>query len=183
MTNRGGRSYKVWDIAVRWFHWSLVLSFAAAWATGDEWARGHEVLGYAILALVAARLVWGIAGTRYARFWQFVRRPRAVLDYLRSMLSGNEPRYLGHNPAGGAMVVALLTALVATGVTGWMMSLDAFWGVAWVEETHEALASLMLAMVGVHVAGVVLASLRHHENLVRAMIDGRKREPAPGDIA
>jgi len=160
----------------------LVVTFAVAWATGDEWGKVHEPAGYLILALVAARLVWGVIGTRYARFWQFVRRPRFVIDYLASMVSGKERRYLGHNPAGGAMVVALLVALIATGMTGWMMTLDAYWGVEWVEELHEAIANLTIAMVAVHVVGVALASVRHHENLVRAMIDGRKREPAPGDI-
>jgi cytochrome b len=174
---------RVWDLAVRLFHWSLVASFAIAWISAEEWQDLHLWAGYAAAALVAFRLVWGLAGTRYARFRQFVRRPRVVVAYLRDVLSGREARYLGHNPAGGAMILALLLALAGLCLTGWLYTTDAYWGVEWVEETHELLANLLLALVGLHVLGVLLASLRHRENLVRAMITGRKRPAAPGDVA
>jgi cytochrome b len=174
---------KVWDPLVRIFHWSLVASFAVAWATGDEWERLHIWAGYAAAALIAFRLLWGVAGPRYARFGQFVKSPGAALRYLRAMMSGHERRYLGHNPAGGLMIVALIAALAGVSLTGWMYTTDAFWGVEWVEETHEALANLLLILVGLHVAGVVVAGLRHHENLVRAMVTGRKRAPAAEDVA
>jgi len=173
----------VWDPVVRIFHWSLVASFAVAWLSGDELARLHIWAGYAAAALVAFRLVWGLAGGRYARFSQFVRAPAAVAGYVGDILRGRERRYLGHNPAGGVMIVALIAGLIGVSVTGWMATTDAYWGVKWVEETHEALANLLLLLVGLHVAGVAVASLRHHENLVRAMITGRKRRPAAEDIA
>lgn len=183
MTDRDGRTARVWDPAVRIFHWSLVTAVAVSWLTGDGWDTVHEWSGYVILALVAFRLVWGLVGARHARFAGFVRSPAHVTGYLRAMARGREPRHLGHNPAGGAMILALIACLLATGLTGWMMTLDAFWGVAWVEEVHETLANLLLVLVALHVAGVVVASLRHGENLVRAMLDGRKRPAGPGDIA
>ena len=174
---------RVWDLAVRLFHWSLVASFAVAWISAEEWQDLHLWAGYAAAALVAFRLVWGLAGTRYARFRQFVRRPRVVVAYLRDVLSGREARYLGHNPAGGAMILALLLAMAGLCLTGWLYTTDAYWGVEWVEETHELLANLLLALVGLHVLGVLLASLRHRENLVRAMVTGRKRPAGPDDLA
>lgn len=176
-------SVRVWDPLVRFFHWSLVASFAVAWISADEWDDLHIWAGYAAGALIAFRLVWGLLGPRYARFGQFVRSPGAVAAYLKDIVSGRERRYLGHNPAGGAMILALILSLAALCLTGWMYTLDMFWGVEWVEETHEVLANLLLVLVALHLAGVVLASLKHQENLVRAMITGRKRAPAAGDEA
>jgi len=172
---------RVWDPLVRVFHWSLVASFALAWISADEWDDLHIWAGYAAAALIAFRVVWGLVGSRYARFSQFVRAPRAVAAYLKDLLTGREARYLGHNPAGGAMILLLIFSLTALCLTGWMYTLDAFWGEEWVEEVHEALANLLLVLVGLHLAGVALASLKHHENLVRAMVTGRKRAPARGD--
>ena len=177
------QTLQVWDRAVRLFHWSLVVSFAVAWLTAEEWDDLHEWAGYAAGALIGFRLIWGLIGPRYARFSQFLRAPGAVLAYLGGMARGREPRHLGHNPAGAAMIVALLLTMAGTVTTGWMATLDAFWGVAWVERSHGLLADGMLVLVGLHLGGVVLASLRHHENLVRAMLTGRKRAPAAGDIA
>jgi len=174
---------KVWDIFVRLFHWSLVACFAIAWLSADEWDQLHELAGYIAAGLVACRLLWGLVGTPYARFTQFLRAPSTVAGYLVDIVKGREKRYLGHNPAGAAMIIALLLGIAGVAVTGWMMGLDAFWGVDWVEETHKTLANGMLALVALHVAGVLIASLRHHENLVRAMITGRKQAPGTGDIA
>ncbi len=174
---------KVWDPLVRIFHWSLVASFALAWISADEWDDLHIWAGYAAAGLIAFRLLWGLFGPRYARFRQFVRSPGAVVAYFKDFLIGRERRYLGHNPAGGAMIVALIVSLAALCLTGWMYSLDMFWGSDWLEEVHEVLANLLLVLVGLHVAGVILASLKHHENLVRAMVTGRKRAPAASDEA
>ncbi|WP_227421442.1 cytochrome b/b6 domain-containing protein [Pacificispira spongiicola] len=174
---------RVWDPVVRLFHWGLVASFAIAWISAEEWNDLHETAGYVAGGLIAVRLVWGLIGTRYARFWQFVRRPATVIGYLGDMLKGREARYIGHNPAGGAMVLALLACMAVLVATGWMGTLDAFWGVEWVEEVHETFANLLLALVGVHVLGVVWASLKHGESLVRAMVNGRKKAPEPGDVA
>lgn len=176
------RTIKVWDLFVRLFHWSLVVSFAVAWLTADEWDDLHEWAGYAATGLIGLRLFWGVIGSKYARFTQFVRSPSTISDYIRASIVGGEPRYIGHNPAGGLMVVGLILAMIGTATTGWMYTLNAFWGAEWVEETHEFLANFMLILVLLHVAGVVFTSLRHKENLVRAMINGRKRAPKIFDI-
>lgn len=169
---------RVWDLFVRVFHWSLVFCFAAAWITAEEWGWAHENVGYAAAGLVGLRLIWGLIGTRNARFASFIRSPGAVIAYLKAMLRGDEKRYVGHNPPGGYMILALLAGILGIGATGWMMTLDAYWGVEWVEELHELLATGVLVLVGLHVAGVLLASMRHGENLVRAMVTGRKRREA-----
>lgn len=176
-------SVAVWDPLVRIFHWSLAAGFLVAWLSAEEWEALHLWAGYAAAGLVAFRLLWGLVGTRYARFGQFVERPSGVRAYLAAMLRGREARHLGHNPAGGAMIVALLAGLAGVSLTGWLYTTDAFWGVEWVEAAHETLANLLLALVGLHVAGVLFASLRHRENLVRAMVTGRKRAAGPGDVA
>jgi cytochrome b len=167
---------KVWDPFVRLFHWSLAALFLVAYATGDELERVHIATGYAIAALVAARIVWGFVGPRHARFGSFVRPPREILAYLRDVALLEARRYLGHNPAGGAMIIALLAMLTGTCVTGYMMTTEAYWGAKWVEEVHETLADLTIGLVVVHILGVLIASFEHRENLVKAMITGRKRE-------
>ncbi|QPC95232.1 cytochrome b/b6 domain-containing protein [Mesorhizobium sp. INR15] len=171
---------RVWDWVVRCFHWALVLCFATAWFTSHSSEVFHHIAGYAAAALVAIRLVWGFVGTPYARFSQFVRDPVTVLHYLLAILSGREARYIGHNPAGGAMVIALIAAMGSTALTGWLMTTDAYFGVSWIEAAHSLAAHGLLLFVFLHIGGVVLASLRHRENLVLAMITGRKRKAEPG---
>ena len=166
---------RVWDPLVRIFHWSLAALFVLAYATGDEIERLHIVAGYAIAGLIALRIVWGFVGPRHARFADFVRSPRAILVYLRDKALHKAPRYVGHNPAGGAMIIALLVLLAATGATGYMMTTDAYWGVKWIEEIHEACANLTVGLVTLHVLGVVIESFAHRENLVKSMVTGRKR--------
>ncbi len=173
---------RVWDAFVRIFHWSLVASFAVAFVSGDDWKSLHIWAGYAAGALIAMRLLWGLVGTHYARFTQFVKPPLVVASYLRDIATGREARYLGHNPAGGAMIVALLATLAGLCISGWLLTTDAYWGSKAMEEIHETLANVALALVGLHVVGVLLASLRHHENLVRAMITGRKRAAGQIDV-
>jgi cytochrome b len=165
----------VWDPFVRVFHWCLVTSFAVAWLSSAQWDAVHEWFGYAAALLVAFRLFWGLVGTRHARFSDFVYSPSVVVSYLKEILAKREPRYLGHNPAGGAMILALLAAMAATALTGWLETTDAYFGVAWVQDTHSYLAHAILVLAAFHVGGVALASLRHKENLVRAMITGLKK--------
>lgn len=199
---------RVWDPLVRGFHWILVLAFATAWLTEDELQPLHEIAGYTVAGLIAFRLIWGLVGSRYARFAQFVKGPGATAAYLGSMIRGSERRYLGHNPAGAAMIVALLLSLSGTALTGWLMAepsrlamlpaLPQIVGPAWAdndehgegygkespfEELHEAFANLTLLLVALHIGGVALASVRHRENLARAMVTGRKRAAGTDDIA
>jgi cytochrome b len=165
----------VWDAPVRVFHWLMVLSFAGAYITAESerWRLVHVSLGYTLGGLVAFRLVWGLLGTRYARFASFVRGPSAVKRYLSSIVKGQPEHHVGHNPAGAVAIVLLLLLSVATVATGWANYNEL--GGTWVEELHEVVANLMLTVVGLHVAGVVVSSWLHRENLVRAMLTGRKQ--------
>lgn len=174
------RKILVWDAPVRVFHWLMVLSFAGAYLSAelDDWRLLHVTLGYTMAGLVVFRIVWGVIGTRYARFRDFVRGPGSILHYLRGLLRGQPEHYVGHNPAGAMTILAflLLTAVVAG--SGW--ATDRGLAGDTMEEIHEFLANLMLAVVGVHVAGVLVSSVVHRENLVGAMISGRK-SGAPQD--
>lgn len=191
--NSNSQEVRVWDPLVRLFHWSLVLAFAVAYLSGegdDEWIRLHELSGYAVAGLVLFRLLWGFVGTRHARFSDFVFSPATVLAYTRDLLRGQARRYLGHNPLGGAMVVALLIMLTLATFTGliaygageqaggplapWLGRADP-WAAEAFEEIHEFSANATLALVALHIAGVIVSSLLHRENLVRAMFTGRKR--------
>jgi cytochrome b len=173
---------RVWDPLVRAGHWTLVTATTLAWLFHKGTGGWHERLGYLALGVVAVRVVWGFAGPRHARFASFVRRRARTLAYARDVIAGREARYLGHNPLGGWMVLALLAAVVATGASGWLMTTDRFWGVEWVEENHEALANGLPVLVVLHVGGVIFTGKRHGENLVRAMVNGTKRGAAPGDV-
>lgn len=178
---------RVWDPAVRVLHWTLVASVAIAAATaeahGKVLAQVHEWAGYGALVVVALRVLWGVAGSRTARFSAFVRSPDAVVSYAKSLVAGREQRYLGHNPLGGWMIVALLVMAVLAAGSGALYVTERFWGLKWVEETHEFLAHALYALVALHVVGALFTGWRHGENLVRAMFSGRKRAPGADDVA
>lgn len=167
----------VWDAPVRVFHWLLVASFIVAWLSSESerWQLVHITAGYTIAGLVAFRLLWGLVGTRHARFTDFVRGPKAALAYLGSLLRGRPQHHAGHNPAGGLAILALLALAVLTTASGWASYNE--WGGEWLEEVHETLAGTMLALVVVHVAAVIVSSVLHRENLVGAMLHGRKPVP------
>lgn len=169
------REIEVWDPLVRAFHWSLLASFFGALLTGDEFERLHVTLGYVVAGLVAFRLAWGVVGTRHARFSDFVYGPTTIAEHLRDTMRLRARRYIGHNPAGGAMVIALLVMLAVVSLSGYMMTGGAFRNDEWLEELHEAAAYLTVGLIALHVVGVAVASLEHGENLVRSMITGRKR--------
>lgn len=177
------RSVPVWDALVRLLHWGLVAAVAVAWWSSDDTGALHERVGYAVIALLATRLAWGFCGSHYARFAQFVRAPRATLAYARAAIAGHAPRYLGHNPLGAAMVLALLANLGALCFTGWLYMTDMFWGYGWLAALHKALAWTLLTLIALHVAGMLWTSWQHRENLVRAMVTGRKAPPAGDDVA
>jgi cytochrome b len=174
----GAAEVRVWDPLVRLFHWSLVAAFATAFLA-EEGETLHNVAGYVVLGLIGFRLIWGFVGPRHARFADFVPTRRQLVAYLASLARSRPERHLGHNPAGGVMILLLLAVVLTTAGSGWLMTTDRFWGVGWVEELHETAAYAALALVGVHVLGVVASSFLHRENLVRAMITGRK--PAVAD--
>jgi cytochrome b len=197
----GNEKVKVWDIAVRVFHWSLVILFTLAYLTGEEEGALHNNAGYIVLGLLAFRLLWGFVGTRYARFSDFIYGPGTTISYARSLLASNPVRYLGHNPLGGWMIVALLLSIFVTCWSGIEYigskgqgplagNTHILTGIAvadegnkqehadegdefW-EEVHEIFANLSVLLVVIHIAGVVASSRMHHENLAKSMITGYK---------
>ena len=179
---------RVWDPFVRIFHWSLVLTFTVAYVTGEELEVLHNNAGYAVLGLVLLRIVWGFIGSRHARFRDFIYPPAEVQGFLRDTLRQRAKRYLGHNPAGGAMIIVMLLSLIITSLTGIafygiepgagplaMLAGTPEWAKEMLEEVHEFFANLMVLLVVVHVIGVVVEGRLHRENLVKAMWNGRKR--------
>jgi cytochrome b len=189
----------VWDPFVRVFHWCLAASVIIAWFT-DEPLWLHTWLGYTAAGLIVLRVIWGFAGPERARFSSFVRGPRVVLQYAFDLIRLSANHYVGHSPAGGAMIVALLFMVTVTTITG-MADLAAERGQGplagflaqtvqsaaagehekekreepFLKEVHETAANITMVLVILHLAGVGLASFAHRENLVRAMITGRKR--------
>lgn len=176
------RRVRVWDPIVRIFHWTVAGGVIANLTFLRHEEDSHIYVGYAVVAALIVRLVWGLVGRGHARFASFVPGPRRLVSYFTAMLGKREPRYVGHNPAGAAMIVLLLVLLATVGTTGWMMGLDAFWGVAWVETLHEVTANILIGAVALHVIGAIVESIRHRENLPLAMITGYKRTAEGTDI-
>lgn len=190
--NTPDKTIRVWDPIVRIGHWTLVIAFFTAYLTEDDFLTQHVWAGYAVGIVICVRLLWGLIGSRHARFVDFVRSPAETLRYVADLAANRAKRYIGHNPAGGAMVVALLLSISGTvfsglvvyaveeaagPLAGWVAGYNAsenaseeFW-----EEVHEILANFTLLLVGLHIAGVLFSSYAHRENLIRGMITGRKR--------
>jgi cytochrome b len=181
----------IWDIPTRLFHWTLALSFAAAWLTSesDEWLGVHVFFGYLMLGMVAFRVLWGLVGTHYARFASFWFSPKDALTYLRQIIKGQAQRHIGHNPTGSVAIYLLLLLTLAVGLTGFFtLGTEEQQGAAagWMsiaqgrifKELHEVLATGMLLLVIGHIAGVVIESVLHKENLARSMVTGTKLAPS-----
>lgn len=177
----------IWDLPTRVFHWSLVCCFVGAWLTSesDTWLSVHVFLGYLMLGLVGFRVVWGLVGTHHARFSSFWFGPRAALTYLRQVLAHQAARHVGHNPTGSLAIYLLLLLAVVVGATGvFTLGGEEQQGAAaswlsfsqgrWAKKLHEGSAIAMLLLVLGHLAGVVVESLQHRENLARAMLTGTK---------
>lgn len=171
----GSVPVRVWDLPTRVFHWSLAASFAGAWLTAESerWRDIHVALGYTLAGLIAFRMVWGVVGSRYARFSGFVFPPSRVVGYLKSLLTGTPEHHLGHNPAGALAIFGLLLLGVVVAASGYANYQEL--GGEWLEELHEGAANAMLGLVFIHLAGVVVSSFLHRENLVRSMITGWKQ--------
>jgi cytochrome b len=169
----------VWDLPVRAFHWLLAGCFAAAYILGeaDNQRAAHALFGYTIALLIGFRILWGLIGTRYARFAQWPLSPAATLRYMRSLLSRSPEHHTGHTPAGSWAILALLTLLAGATASGAMLHND--FGPKWLEDLHEALAKGLLALILIHVVAVMVSSVLHRDNLVRAMLTGRKHTDAP----
>jgi len=166
---------RVWDLPTRLFHWSLAASFAIAFLTSDsEKLRDiHVMAGYTLAGLIVFRLLWGFVGGRHSRFAEFLPTPRKLVDYLRSLMEGKPQHYVGHNPAGAVAIFLLIGFGLAAAASGWAVYEDI--GGHFMEELHEVASNGMMAIVVIHIAGVVVSSWLHGENLVLAMITGWKR--------
>ena len=205
----------VWDPLLRIFHWSLVVSFSIGYLTGEDESSLHVYSGYAVLGLIIFRLLWGIVGSKHARFSDFVYSPKEVIQYFKDLLNRTPKHYLGHNPLGGWMVIALLLSLFIVTISGLKLyaieegkgplanseafsiinvaiadddeddwekeesetdsknkDLEDFW-----EEVHEISANFTLLLIFMHIMGVIVSSRLHKENLVKAMITGKKSAP------
>jgi cytochrome b len=173
----------VWDLPTRVFHWTLAAAFAGAFLTA-EWDGGrkvHVLFGLTTVGLIVFRLVWGFVGTRYARFNAFVFPPSRVLSYLRSVLARAPEHHVGHNPGAAVAIFLMLGLGLVTAASGLATYREL--GGDWLEEAHEAAAFGWLVLIGVHVAGVLLSSFQHRENLMRSMFTGRKRGSSGEGIA
>ncbi|WP_271582181.1 cytochrome b/b6 domain-containing protein [Bradyrhizobium sp. CCBAU 45389] len=169
------RTVAVWDLPLRLWHWAFAASILAAWFTPTVYDRLHRIVGYTVLGLLAFRLVWGFWGSRYSRFRMVGVRLRAGPRYLWNLRRGITGRYIGLNPAGTLMLVALLLATAVSAITGAMSVTVTFFGLWWVEDTHHYSSDAVIVLVVLHVLGVLLMGLLQRENLIRAMITGRKR--------
>lgn len=190
MSSNTLQTIKVWDLLIRIFHWSLVGFFTLAYLTEgeDEWMTIHSYAGYSILILLVFRLLWGVMGTHNARFSNFITRPKEVLVYLKGLVTGKAKDYIGHNPAGAMMTVALIASIAIAGFSGMALyatdghgplatSFFATWPEGAIKEVHEFFANFTVFLVVIHVGGVIVSSLLHKENLVRAMVTGKKQRP------
>jgi len=179
---------RVWDPVVRVGHWTLVITFFTAYFTEDDFLTVHVWAGYLLTAVIVFRVIWGFVGTRHARFANFIRSPADAFRYVADLVRKRGQRYVGHNPAGGIMIVVLLIFLAGTAFSGivlYGMEESAGPLASWVapyadsehlwEEIHEVFSNLTLLFVGLHIAGVLLSSYVHRENLVVAMMTGRKK--------
>jgi len=171
----------VWDLPTRVFHWLLAGSFLGAFLTAESerYRDIHVVLGYTVLGLVAFRFLWGVVGTRYARFSSFPIAPRRVFQYLKSLFTRSPQHHVGHNPAGSLAIYAILALAVLAAITGYAAYNEI--GGEWLAELHEGAANAMLGLVVIHIGAVVVSSLIHRENLVAAMLNGYKNgRPSQG---
>jgi cytochrome b len=180
---------KVWDLPLRIFHWLLVAGFFVAYLTEEELLTVHVWAGYLVLGLLIFRLLWGFAGNDYARFSSFLCRPAKSFAYVKDAIALKSKRYLGHNPAGAAMIVLLIIGLFMTVLSGLVayaadQDLGSLAGMVgssneklW-EEAHEVAANFTLLLVILHVVGVAFESVVHSENLVKAMWNGYKKSDA-----
>jgi len=164
----------VWDRFVRLFHWTLVACVALNYFVVDDGKVLHQWTGYLAVALVAARTVWGFIGSPHARFADFFPTPARLRHHLAGLRAGRPERHWGHNPLGALMMLALMALVLALGVTGWLQTLDTFWGSEALEEVHELLANGLVGLAGLHAAAALVMGRLERTRLVRAMFTGTK---------
>jgi cytochrome b len=168
---------KVWDPFVRIFHWTLVCLFAGNALIINHHSKVHRWVGYVIVGLVLFRGIWGFLGTRYARFDSFRPSVSGAIEQARGMLRKGGPVHVGHTPLGAWMIYNLLLSMLVIGVSGYVIRLDAFWGLEWPERLHALAVTWAEISVAVHVSAVIWESRRSRVNLPLSMVNGYKDLP------
>ncbi|MBB3355700.1 cytochrome b [Rhizobium sp. BK049] len=166
---------KVWDPIVRLFHWTVVTACILNLFVLEEGKYWHRLTGYVVATAMVVRIIWGFVGTRHARFDDFFPTPGKVRAQILGIINGSEQRYIGHNPLASIMMLGLMVLLATTALSGWMTTLDAFWGDKWLEEVHGVVANSIMVLAFIHAGAALIESWRHRENLVWSMVTGRKR--------
>jgi len=168
----------VWDRFIRIFHWSLVTCVMVNYFILNDGKTIHEWLGYTASALVVARVVWGFIGTPYARFSEFFPTPRRLRRHIAQLLKGKTEFHWGHNPLGALMMLTLMSLVLALGLTGWMQTLDAYWGEEWLQDLHRLTGNILIGLVSAHALAAIVMGRLERTHLIRAMITGiKERRP------
>lgn len=176
------RDFAVWDPLTRLIHWSLALTILLNGTVIDPESTTHEWIGYASLGLVGLRLLWAVIGPAPVRFAAFPPSLMRAARHVRGMIAGDRTIHLSHNPLGALMVYNIWLSVIVIGVTGYMMTTMTWFGIAWVEDLHEAVFAWLVFSVALHVAGVFFETWRSGVNLLRAMVQGTKSIPEGRDI-
>ena len=167
-------SKPVWDRFVRLFHWTLVTCVLVNYFVLDDGEALHQWIGYLAAALVLARIVWGFIGSRHARFSDFFPTPARLVRHIRQLRAGKPEMHWGHNPLGALMLLALVSLVLGLGVTGWMQTLDAWWGEEWLQDFHELLGNVLIGLATLHALAAIVMGRLERTRLIRAMFTGIK---------
>jgi cytochrome b len=176
------RQVRVWDPLVRVLHWVVAGGVVANLTFLEHVRAPHRFVGYVVIGAATMRAVWGFVASGHAKWSSFVPGPRRFTVYVRALAARRDPRYVGHNPAGAAMSLFLMISIAVMAASGWMMGNDRFWGVSWVEQVHKGAANVIIVASAVHIAGAIIESVRHRENLVWSMMTGYKRAATGTDV-
>jgi cytochrome b len=168
------QSQPVWDRFVRVFHWSLVSCVVFNYFVLNDGKTTHQVVGYMAVSLVVARIVWGFVGSRHARFADFFPTPRRLVRHVRAAASGNHLEVVGHNPLGALMMLALMATVLALGTTGWMQTLDAYWGEEWLQDLHRYIGNTLIGLATLHALAAIVMGRLERTRLIKAMVTGVK---------
>jgi len=164
----------VWDRFVRTFHWTLVLCVLSNYFVMDDGKVIHQWTGYLAFSLVVMRIIWGFIGTKHARFSDFLPTPFRVIQHVKALKSGTHDEHVGHNPLGALMMLSLIAIVLGLGLTGWMQTLDAYWGEEWLQDIHELLANCLITFAALHATAAIVMGRIERTRLIKAMFTGRK---------
>jgi cytochrome b len=164
----------VWDLFVRAFHWSLVSCVTFNYFVLNDGKTTHQIVGYMAVTLVVSRIIWGFIGSRHARFADFFPTPSRLTQHIRQVKSGNHVATQGHNPVGALMMLALMATVLALGTTGWMQTLDAYWGEEWLQNLHRNIGNVLISLATLHALAAIVMGRMERTRLIKAMVTGIK---------